>query len=293
MSTDQPLRKPAWIKAKVGCGSTYRHMGKLMREQGLHTVCEEALCPNRGECWEHGRATLMILGGQCTRSCRFCNVVSCPPLPPDPDEPQHAADAVARMGLMDVVITSVTRDDLPDGGAAHWVATIEAMRARIPGIRVEVLVPDFNGNDDALERVLAVRPDVFGHNLETAPSLYGAIRPEAAYERSLQVLRRAADAGLIVKTGVMLGLGETEEEVHQVMRDARAAGVHIFYAGQYLQPSRAHAPVKRYWEPEAFARLEEDGMSMGFDVVVAAPLVRSSYHDERQQAFVLERLAGA
>ncbi len=291
MEKDRPLRKPPWIKAKVGCGSTYRRMGELMRGQGLHTVCEEALCPNRGECWEHGRATLMILGGQCTRSCRFCNVITCPPPPLDPDEPQHAAEAVAQMGLMDVVVTSVTRDDLPDGGAAHWVATIHAIRERLPGVRVEVLVPDFGGNEAALASVLAARPDVFGHNVETVPSLYADVRPQATYARSLGVLAAAADANLIVKTGVMLGLGESREEVLDVMCDAREAGATIFYAGQYLQPSRDHAPVRRYWHPDEFAELEKAGLAMGFKVVVSAPLVRSSYHDERQQAYVTECLA--
>jgi lipoic acid synthetase len=212
-------------------------------------------------------------------------------MPPDLLEPEHAAEAVARMGLMDVVVTSVTRDDLPDGGAAHWVATIQAIRSRIPGIRVEVLVPDFGGNEAALQLVLDARPDVFGHNLETVPLLYEKVRPQATYRQSLQVLRHASEAGLIVKTGLMLGLGETEEQVREVMQDAREAGVHIFYAGQYLQPSQAHAPVERYWHPDEFAQLEREGLAMGFDVVVADSLVRSSYHDERQQAFVLEHLA--
>ena len=278
--------KPSWIRVRIGSNEAFHATKLRLRGHGLHTVCEEALCPNLGHCWSRGHATLLILGDRCTRGCRFCNVDKRAVLPPDPDEPRRAAAAVRDAGLQEVVLTSVTRDDLPDGGAAHWAQTVEAIRAALPDVLIEVLVPDFGGDPAALDTVIAARPDVFGHNLETVPRLYPLARPEADYARSLAVLRRASDAGLIAKTSLMLGLGETSEEIEQTLRDARAAGCRIFFAGQYLQPSARHLPVSRYVEPAAFDRLRDLAYSLGFAFAASAPLVRSSYHEEGQSAFV-------
>lgn len=289
--TDTPTNracgcKPPWIRVKIGQNDTFQATRARLRAHGLHTVCEEALCPNLGHCWSRGHATLLILGDRCTRGCRFCNVDKRDVLPPDPDEPQRAAAAVRDAGLKEVVITSVTRDDLPDGGAAHWAQTIDAIHTALPGALVEVLVPDFGGDAAALDAVIRTRPEVFGHNLETVPRLYPQARPQADYARSLAVLRRASDAGLITKTSLMLGLGETFEEIEQTLRDARAAGCRIFYAGQYLQPSPRHLPVIRYVEPAEFDRIRDTASSLGFDFVASAPLVRSSYHEEGQSTVV-------
>ena len=278
--------KPPWIRVKIGQNEVFQATRSRLRAHGLHTVCEEALCPNLGHCWSRGRATLLILGDRCTRGCRFCNVDKREVLPPDPGEPRRAAAAVRDAGLKEVVLTSVTRDDLPDGGAALWAETVEAVHAAVPGILVEVLVPDFGGDPDALDAVLRARPEVFGHNLETVPRLYPQARPQADYARSLAVLRRAAAAGLVAKTSLMLGLGETYGEIEQTLRDARDAGCRVFYAGQYLQPSRRHLPVARYVEPEEFARVRDLGYALGFGFVASEPLVRSSYHEEGQSAFV-------
>jgi len=229
---------------------------------------------------------MLILGDRCTRGCRFCNVDKRVVLPPDPEEPQRVAAAVKETGLKEVVITSVTRDDLPDGGARLWAQTVDAIHAAVPDILVEVLVPDFRGDVTAIAKVIQTRPEVFGHNLETVPRLYPQARPQADYERSLAVLRQAAAAGLIVKTSLMLGLGETFAEVEQTLRDARAAGCRIFYAGQYLQPSQRHISVARYVAPEEFGRIRERAYGLGFDFVASEPLVRNSYHEEGQTAFV-------
>jgi lipoyl synthase len=285
------MKKPDWLRVCVGHGPQFKRVADLVRNGRLHTVCEEALCPNRGACWEHGRATLLILGATCSRGCTFCNVASGTPALPDPGEPARVGEAVRDMGLREVVLTSVTRDDLSDGGAAHWAATIRAVRAAVPGIGVEVLVPDFRGDAASLDTVLAARPDVLAHNLETIPRLYPAVRPEADYARSLDVLRRARHAGLIVKTGIMAGLGETDAEIEVLMRDAGAAGAEIFTIGQYLQPSRTHHPVARYIAPAAFDAYREQGLAMGFGVVVSAPLVRSSLHSAAQSAYVARRRA--
>jgi lipoic acid synthetase len=260
-------------------------MRALVDTHGLHTVCSEALCPNLGRCWEHGRATVMILGDACSRDCRFCAVHHAWTGEADVEEPHRVAEAIRRMGLRDVVITSVTRDDLPDGGAAIWAETIRAIHA-LAGIRVESLVPDFGGREVDIRTVITARPDVWGHNIETVPSLYPAVRPQADYGRSLRVLALGHEAGLTTKTSLMLGLGETRDEVLAVMRDARAAGCRIFFLGQYLQPTRRHLPVQRYVEPAEFDALRDDGRALGFDIVVAAPLVRSSYHSDEQAAFV-------
>ena len=278
--------KPPWIRVKIGQNDVFQATKERLRAHGLHTVCEEAFCPNLGRCWAHGRATFLILGDRCTRGCRFCNVDKRPVLPPDPEEPQRAAAAVKDAGLKEVVITSVTRDDLPDGGAALWAQTVDALHAAVPDILVEVLVPDFGGAAAAIGRVIRTRPEIFGHNLETVPRLYPQARPQADYARSLAVLRQASDAGLVTKTSLMLGLGETFEEIERVLRDARAAGCRIFYAGQYLQPSQRHIPVARYVEPEEFARIRDAAYAAGFGFVASEPLVRSSYHEEGQSAFV-------
>lgn len=288
--TGKPLRKPDWLRVKAGHGAAFRTTARLVRRGDLHTVCEEALCPNRGECWEHGRATLMILGSACSRSCRFCGVATAHRGTTDASEPRRVAQAVREMGLKDVVVTSVTRDDLPDGGAAVWAETIQRVREAVPGIFVEVLVPDFQGDPSDVQTVLDARPDVFGHNLETVPSLYATVRPQADYRRSLEVLGRASQQGFVTKTGIMVGLGEEDGEVLALMADARRAGADIFYVGQYLQPTRDHLPVARYVEPADFDRYGARGTELGFPVVVSGPLVRSSYHSEQQAAFVTARL---
>jgi lipoic acid synthetase len=285
--------KPPWIRVRAGQGAAFEATSVRLRRHGLHTVCEEALCPNRGHCWSHGRATVLILGDRCTRGCRFCNIDKRAVQPPDPDEPARVAAAVQASGLQEIVLTSVTRDDLPDGGASLWAETIRRVRAAVPEGLIEVLVPDFGGAAAALAAVLAARPDVFGHNLETVPRLYPQVRPEADYGRSLSVLRHAADAGLIVKTSLMLGLGETPDEVLAALRDARLSGCRIFYAGQYLQPSARHVPVARYVAPAEFDRLRAAARALGFDVAACAPLVRSSYHEDEQAAFVRRTRAPA
>ena len=284
-----PGPKPPWLKVRVGGGDHYGQLKTLMKGQGLHTVCEEALCPNMGRCWDKGRATLMILGDTCTRSCSFCGVASRPPGPADTDEPARVADAVKAMGLKDVVITSVTRDDLPDGGAAIWAETIRRVQDAVPGILVEVLIPDFGGNLTALDTVIDVKPAVLGHNIETVPRLYPKVRPQADYPQSLAVLEHSARRGMMAKTSIMVGIGETADEVEAVMRDARQVGCCIFYIGQYLQPSRQHLAVERYVTPEEFDAYRDAGLHMGFDVVISAPLVRSSYHSDEQEQYVRKK----
>jgi lipoic acid synthetase len=278
--------RPPWIRVKIGQSDAFLATKGRLRAHGLHTVCEAASCPNLGRCWSHGRATVLILGDRCTRGCRFCNVDKRAVLPPDPGEPARVAAAVKETGLKEVVLTSVTRDDLPDGGAALWAQTVEAVHAAVPGILVEVLVPDFGGDAAAVGTVLRARPDIFGHNLETVPRLYPQVRPQADYARSLAVLRQASEAGFIAKTSLMLGLGETFVETLQTLRDARAAGCRIFYAGQYLQPSPRHLPVARYVEPAEFGRVGDAARGLGFGFTASAPLVRSSYHEDGQTAFV-------
>jgi len=257
-----------------------------MRTLDLHTVCESARCPNMGECWEHRTATFMILGNICTRACGFCAVPSGKPLgPPEEDEPERVAEAVERMGLRYAVVTSVNRDDRADGGAEIFARTITKIRVRVPGCRVEVLIPDFRGDWLALETVLAARPDVLNHNMETVPRLYRAVRKGAVYERSLELLRRAGRMlpGIATKTGMMLGLGETREEVLQAMQEIAAQGTHILTLGQYLQPTPEHLPIERYLHPDEFAEYKRLGEAMGLKHVEAGPLVRSSYHAFEQE----------
>jgi len=274
------LRKPDWIRVKAPGSPTYAETRDIVREHKLHTVCEEAGCPNIGECWSKRHATMMIMGDTCTRACAFCNVRTGMPGPLDPLEPRHVAEAVAKLGLKHVVVTSVDRDDLADGGAAHFAAVIGAIRAAAPGTTIEVLTPDFLRKDGALEVVVAARPDVFNHNLETVPSHYLAIRPGARYFHSLRILQRAKelDPTVFTKSGIMVGLGETREEVLQVMDDMRSAGIDFLTIGQYLQPTRKHAEVKRFVPPEEFKALERTAYAKGFLLVSASPLTRSSYH---------------
>lgn len=290
-NTPTPGHKPPWLRVRLGGGPGFKHMESIVHTRHLHTVCEEALCPNIGRCWEDGHATLMILGDRCSRQCTFCNVNSHKPLPPDESEPARVADAVAAMGIQDVVLTSVTRDDLPDGGAGAWAATIAAIRTRCPGLLIEVLVPDFGGQPAALATVIDARPDVFGHNVETVPSLYKTVRPQADYKQSLTVLRLAAHAGLITKTAVMLGMGEEPGEVVTTLHDIRETGCAILYLGQYLQPSREHHPVARYVPPAEFDALGKTATGLGFNVVVSEPLARSSFHSDAQTTFVQNRLS--
>jgi lipoic acid synthetase len=275
--------RPAWIKARAPMGPRYERLRDLMRDLRLHTVCEEARCPNIGECWNRGTATFMVLGDVCTRACGFCAVkTGLPRLPPDPFEPARVADAVARMGLRHAVMTSVNRDDQPDGGASIFAACIRAIRERVPGCTVEVLIPDFKGSAEALALVVAARPDILNHNTETVPRLYRQVRPGARFERSLELLRRAKAAGLVTKSGIMVGLGEEWDEALETIARIREAGTDILTVGQYLRPSLDHLPIRRYYTPEEFDRIKEYALSLGYPHVESAPLVRSSYHAEEQ-----------
>ncbi|MCU0242718.1 MAG: lipoyl synthase [Vicinamibacteria bacterium] len=270
------------MRARAPLGEGYGRLKALTRELDLHTVCEGAHCPNLGECWNRGTATFMIMGAVCTRACRFCAVPAGRPAALDVDEPRHVAEAVARMNLRHAVVTSVTRDDLPDGGAAHFAATIAAIRARHERCQVEVLIPDLRGDPEALRVVFAARPDVLNHNIETVPRLYGEVRPAARYPRSLAVLEQARRAGLLVKSGLMVGLGETEAELLATLSDMRAVGTTIVTIGQYLQPMLSRLSIVRYYSPEEFAALRLQALGLGFHHVEAGPLVRSSYHADEQ-----------
>jgi lipoic acid synthetase len=276
-------RKPAWIRAKAPAGPGYERLRKTIGDNRLHTVCQEASCPNIGECWSRGTATIMILGDVCTRACGFCNVRTGRPEPPDPDEPQRVAESLARMNLTHVVITCVDRDDLPDGGAEIWAQTIRRVHAQCPQTSVEALVGDFKGDAGALQVVIDARPEILAHNLETVRRMHPAVRPQADYERSLEVLDRIRKGGLVSKTGLMVGIGERDDEVLALMDDIRsAAATEIITIGQYLQPTRNHLPVDRWVTPEQFDRYRQEGLARGFRVVESGPLVRSSYHAEEQ-----------
>ncbi len=277
------LAKPSWIRVRAAGSEGYSRTRDIVKGHGLHTVCEEAGCPNIGECWEKRHATMMIMGDTCTRACSFCNVRTGIPAPLDAEEPSRVADAVAKLGLRHVVITSVDRDDLQDGGAKHFAQVIEAIRASAPGTTIEILTPDFLRKDGALETVVAARPDVFNHNLETVPGLYLRIRPGARYFHSLRLLQRVKelDPSMFTKSGIMVGLGEEREEVLQLMDDLRSADVDFLTIGQYLQPTRKHAEVKRYVTPEEFAGYEKTAQAKGFLLVSSTPLTRSSYHADR------------
>lgn len=284
----EPLpRHPAWIRMKMPGGDGYFNLRSRVHELGLHTVCESASCPNIGECWSKKTLTIMILGGVCTRSCQFCDVPTGRPEPPDPGEPARVASIIGELGLKHTVITCVDRDDLDDGGAAHWAATIRAVKERSPATVVEVLTGDFKGEAACVDTVLAAGPDVFAHNLETVPRLSREVRVQASYPRSYAVLRHAAERGAVTKTGLMLGIGEELDEVREVMREVRSIGVDILTLGQYLRPSRAHLPVARYVTPDEFAQLATEARDMGFPHVESGPMVRSSYHADGQRDIVL------
>ncbi len=277
-------RKPPWLKVRAPGGPNYIRLKSLMREGNLHTVCEEAHCPNIGECWQDLTATFMILGDICTRNCGYCAVTHGKPTWEDREEPERVARMIRGLGLEHVVVTSVNRDDLADGGAAVFAATIRAIRREAPECRVEVLIPDFQGSAEALQAVLAAAPDVLNHNTETVPRLYKVARHGGRYERTLELFRRARAAapGLVTKSGIILGLGETREELLETMQDLRRVNVNILTLGQYLRPSPRHLPVARFYPPEEFAELAGLGRAMGFAYVEAGPLVRSSYHAKRQ-----------
>ncbi len=277
-------RKPDWLRAKLPSGQGYGAVRKMVDDNKLHTVCQSAQCPNMGECWSRGTATVMILGNICTRSCNFCAIQTGRPTELDIGEPARVADAVAKMNLRHCVITSVTRDELADGGASVWAATIRAIRYRNPGTAIEVLTPDFKGKLDLVDIVLESNPDIFNHNVETVERLQKPVRVQAKYDRSLKVLKHAGDRGHVTKSGIMLGLGETKPEIDQTLRDIRTAGVKIVTLGQYLQPSSEHLTVDRWVTPEEFAEWKRFGLEIGFDFIESGPLVRSSYHADEQSA---------
>ncbi len=274
-------KRPPWIRVKVSNNEQFVKMRQLVTSHQLHTVCESASCPNIGDCWGRGTATFMILGNRCTRDCRFCDVQSGQPGAVDVEEPQRVAEAIRLLALKHAVITSVTRDDLPDGGAHLWAETIRRIRATNPDCRIEALIPDFQGDEKALDIVFQANPDILGHNVETAPRLYPVVRAQADYQRSLTVLHQAKEIGLTTKSGMMLGMGETMQEIRSVMQDLRQIDCDVLTLGQYLQPTKSHIPVERYWSPEEFQQLKEEGEKFGFLHVEAAPLVRSSYHAEQ------------
>ncbi|MGD0783058.1 MAG: lipoyl synthase [Candidatus Aminicenantales bacterium] len=283
-------RKPDWLKVKFPSQEEYFAVSALLRKHGLHTICRSAQCPNRTACWSEKTATFLILGEVCTRNCAFCAVSKGTPAPPSPDEPAQVAEAAAALGLKYAVITSVTRDDLADGGAAHFAAVIGALRARIPGVLVETLVPDFQGAAGPLALVLEAGPDILNHNLETVESFYPRIgRPAANYRRSLGVLRRAKDMGATTKSGLMIGLGEAEDEMRRTLHDLRQAGCDLLTIGQYLRPTRTHAPVAKYHTPDEFRRWRDEALLLGFRDAETGPLVRSSFHAHK----LYETLAAA
>jgi lipoic acid synthetase len=292
-ATRWPERKPRWLRVRAPGGDSYRHLKQLMRELGLNSVCEEANCPNIGECWEAGTATFLIMGDKCTRNCPYCAIAHGRPEELDEDEPRRVAEMIEQLRLRHVVITSVDRDDLPDGGARIFAAVIEEIRLRLPECSVEVLTPDFQGNPDAVATVIEARPDIFNHNMETVRRLHRTCRPGGRYDRSLEVLRRARalDPGVLIKTGIMLGLGERESDVREFMADVLDAGVQILTLGQYLRPSERHMPIDRYVTPQEFDTWKHLGEELGFLHVESGPLVRSSYH-AREQVEDLRARAG-
>jgi len=277
------MSHPAWLRIKAPGGQNYEELKGLVRHHHLHTVCQSARCPNIGECWEQRTATFMLLGNVCTRSCGFCAVLTGRPTTVDLMEPYNVAQAVGRLGLKYAVITSVNRDDLKDGGAFIFAKTIRQVRLFNPDCQVEVLIPDFKGNWDALQLVLNERPDVLNHNMETVSRLYRRVRPQAKYDRSLELLRRSKESGLITKSGLMVGVGETENELIETMRDLVSVGCDILTIGQYLRPSLNHLPVERYYHPDEFKELKQIGEALGFKHVESGPLVRSSYHAREQK----------
>lgn len=277
-SANAPLRKPAWLRRPLASDRRFFTTSALLNEQGLSTVCKEANCPNRQECFSSGTATFLILGETCTRNCRFCNIHPGQTSAPDPTEPQRVAQAAVTLGLRHVVVTSVTRDDLEDGGSAQFASVITALRQALPDSSVEVLIPDFQGNADALRTVMDAKPHIINHNVETHPALYAQVRPQADYEQSLELLRRVNDCGMTAKSGLMVGLGETDAQVLEVLRDLRTVGCSIVTIGQYLPPTSQHHKLDRYVTPEQFDEYAAYGKSLGLRHVFSGPLVRSSYH---------------
>ncbi len=275
------IRKPEWLKIKLGSDVTYDETRAVLQKHCLHTICTSGRCPNQGECWSRGTATFMIGGAVCTRACKFCNTETGRPLPLDPEEPRHVAESVRALGLKHAVVTSVDRDDLPDKGSAHWVETIRQIRELCPGVTIEVLIPDFDGQTELIAPILQERPEVVAHNMETVRRLTPVVRSRATYDCSLSVLAQIAEAGLPAKTGLMLGLSETQAEILETMDDLRQVNCSILTLGQYLQPTRRHYPVQEYVHPDRFAELREIALDKGFRHVESGPLVRSSYHAER------------
>lgn len=274
-------RKPEWLKIKLPKGFKTSQVVGLINEKGLHTICSSGMCPNRGECWGNGTATFMIGGNVCTRSCKFCNVATGRPAPLNPREIDDIVESVKALNLRHIVITSVDRDDLPDYGASHWASMIRAMKTRCPGVTMEVLVPDFQGRTDLLDLIIAERPEVISHNLETCRRLTPSVRCFATYERSLEIIRHVAESGIRSKSGIMLGLGETRDEVIETMDDLRAVGCEVMTIGQYLQPTKSHYPLQDYITPEQFEEYRLIGIDKGFRYIESAPMVRSSYHAEK------------
>ena len=279
------VRKPEWLKISIGANERYTETKRIVDSHCLHTICSSGRCPNMGECWGKGTATFMIGGDICTRCCKFCNTQTGRPLPLDPNEPTHVAESIALMKLSHAVITSVDRDDLPDLGAAHWSRTIQEIKRLNPETTVEVLIPDFQGRKELVAQVIEARPEIISHNMETVKRISPLVRSAAHYETSLEVIRQVAASGTTTKSGIMVGLGETPEEVEELMDDLRQAGCQILTIGQYLQPSHKHYPVAEYVTPTQFVSYKEQGLAKGFDQVESAPLVRSSYHAERQIRF--------
>lgn len=277
-------RKPKWLRVKLPTGESYKHVRKLVSEHKLHTICESGNCPNMGECWGEGTATFMILGNICTRSCGFCAVATGRPLPVDWEEPMKVAESVRLMEVKHCVITSVDRDELKDGGSIIWAETVNAVREKSPGTTMETLIPDFKGDKEAVQRIIDVAPEIVSHNIETVRRLTREVRIQARYDRSLEVLRWLHEGGMRTKSGIMLGLGETEDEVIQTMDDLRAVGVQIMTIGQYLQPTPKHLPVREFITPEQFKKYEKIGLEKGFRFVESGPLVRSSYRAEKHMA---------
>jgi len=281
MAEQQFKKKPKWLRVKLPTGENYKHVRKLVTDNKLHTICESGNCPNMGECWGEGTATFMILGNICTRSCGFCSVATGRPLAVDWEEPEKVADSVRLMEVKHCVITSVDRDELPDGGSLLWVETVKAVRRKSPGTTMETLIPDFKGIEEQVQRIIDVAPEIVSHNIETVRRLTKEVRIQAKYDRSLAVLKQLKDGGMRTKSGIMLGLGETEEEILETMDDLRAVGVDIMTIGQYLQPTPKHLPVKEFITPEQFEKLRLIGLKKGFRFVESSPLVRSSYRAEK------------
>ncbi len=279
------VRKPEWLKISIGANERYTETKRIVESHCLHTICNSGRCPNMGECWGKGTATFMIGGDICTRCCKFCNTQTGKPLPLDMEEPTHVAESIALMKLSHAVITSVDRDDLPDLGAAHWACTIREIKRLNPETTIEVLIPDFQGRKELVSQVIEAQPEIISHNMETVKRITPLVRSAARYETSLEVIRQIADSGITAKSGIMVGLGETPEEVEELMDDLRRAGCQILTIGQYLQPSHKHYPVAEYVTPAQFASYKETGLAKGFDQVESAPLVRSSYHAEKQVQF--------